>query len=308
MAKVITITHLAVGFDPSFIDEIVRLEDNNGNLIPSFPKPGHHHRNTVIHRIAGGNGVNVAFTLQQLGYNIEVVVPANDEYLILLAQRGLTSVYQLGTQINQTIAVTWAEGEVQMNSINGKLGKEHWSEVVHEKWQANPLNISINWGLNPSSMEWISLQWIASCNVKYEDILWSDPVTQALEVHHCKIPLIIEPGLFSQHPDSDQLQLLLKHMMGSGNCILLGNEEERSQYISISENKIIHTASSVEISKKGTKNVKIPKLEQEPVTFVGAGDAFLSGIVHGILLNIRDLEKLVNFGISTAQKYIQGIL
>ena len=61
---------LNIGFDPSFIDTIVRAQNSSGLLIDTLPEPGDHHRSSKINKTAGGNSVNISYTLKMQSFKM----------------------------------------------------------------------------------------------------------------------------------------------------------------------------------------------------------------------------------------------
>ena len=163
---------LAIGFDPAFIDTLVRLESIDGELLDTLPPLGHHHRKTKILRVAGGNGVNISSTLLKLGVDHKLVIPLNDLFSSLLAMRGIkNNVVPISAEISETVALTMSGGELQLNEIKGKLQFKHWTQEVHQAWINSPIRLFLNWGLNQTSVEWVAIQWLASCDWSYDRII-----------------------------------------------------------------------------------------------------------------------------------------
>ena len=71
---------LSIGFDPSFVDTLVRVENSDRSLAHELPLPGQHHRTPTIYRIAGGNGVNISAILTAIGIENTLVVPCDQEF------------------------------------------------------------------------------------------------------------------------------------------------------------------------------------------------------------------------------------
>ncbi len=299
-----------IGFDPSFLDTIVRLEDNKGELIDKLPLVGHHHRNSKIFRIAGGNGVNIAATLKALGIPVKLIVPTTDEFTKLLNERGIYDITAIGTEISETVAINWVEGEIQMNEVRSNLSAKNWTREVHELWMNNPVDVYLNWGLNKSSLEWVYLQWLGSCGVKYSDINFVDLQNQVKKYNYPLKPVIIEPGSIKDHKDKNELVNFLKYIDSVDSkfpMVLCANEEEEVEFVDINNiTKIIHSSSEIKIMN--TSIIEVPEIKDEIVTFVGAGDAFTSGIIYQLMNKNEDLIEIVNFAINIAQQKITGKL
>ena len=75
---------LAIGFDPSFVDTLVRVQNIDGSLAKKLPLPGQHNRTPSITRIAGGNGVNLSAVLTSLKIDNTLVVPYDEEFVFAL--------------------------------------------------------------------------------------------------------------------------------------------------------------------------------------------------------------------------------
>ncbi len=300
---------LAIGFDPAFIDTLVRVQNKSGKLEDALPPPGFHHRSSTISKVAGGNGTNVAFVLNKLNVDNILVVPTNNEFEILLGKRGLTNFISINDRINDTVGITWKKGEIQFNCIRGDLRKSDWSPKIHQLWQNSPLHVYLNWGLNPSSSEWVSCQWLASCDWSYDELQSEKNVNaQALEEDNLKNPVILEPGSVKSHKDTNFLLNLLNQMgeieSELNHIILCCNEEENQEFTSFKFNtKIVHTSSAVQLFQ-GDDIVKyqVKSLKNEPLTYVGAGDAFLAGIIESLLKNKLDIDN----GLDTAKKFLRG--
>lgn len=300
---------LSIGFDPSFLDTIVRAVDKTGSLLSTLPSPGHHHRMNEISRIAGGNNVNVAYVLMKLGFTFNLVVPANDEFEKYLNERGLTLAHSIHEDVNETIAVIWQEGEIQFNNVQAKLDKSDWSQAVHSFWMDSSLHVLNNWGLNPTSHEWIACQLLANAGWSYEEIQQlKEPLDNVSSISHLSKPLIIEPGSIQEHSHQEDLFKILNNVSELSYDrdfpLFCANEEEKPEYEGIDfKTKIIHSATEVLLIHNGEISKYDVPLIEEIVTLVGAGDAFLAGIIAGYL---QSDTINVDFAVSVAQAYIKG--
>ena len=298
---------IAIGFDPAFLDILVKLEDEEGNLNEKLPLPGHHHRMTRIHKQAGGNGVNIASVLCKLGYDVNLVIPLNNEFKDLLYIKGLNKITKINGEISETIAITWKEGEIQLNDVRCELGKEQWTGEIDKLWKETPIKLFTNWGLNIKSLEWVSKQFSSITELFTNS---SDSENNDLfNINSLNSHILIEPGSLKNHPDKHDLVKILKHIMSVPNeklTILLANEEEADEFFSISGGvKIIHSKSEIQIFQEDTSTIiQVPNLKCEPNTYLGAGDAFLSGIIHSILSGNIDPLLFVDQGIKTVQRYL----
>ncbi|MHA2250242.1 MAG: hypothetical protein ACXAD7_07765 [Candidatus Kariarchaeaceae archaeon] len=302
---------LYIGFDPAFIDTLVRLECKDGNLLPELPIAGFHHRMSKINRIAGGNGTNVSSILTKLGIQNTLVVPCNPDFELLLKKRVISDIYPIEVSINETVALTYEPGEIQFNHVRAKLGFINWTKEIHEFWQQSDIQVYLNWGLNPLSHEWVSCQWLASCGWSYDELIEeTDRTSQALEATIPLKKIILEPGSIKEHNLKQVLTNLLEQIASTSYNeeypILCCNEEEATEYQSITfQHKIVHTDKFVDFYRCGERRrYKVEPLTKDPETFVGAGDAFLAGIIQACLKGSPNIKN----GIKTAQSFLSGDL
>lgn len=302
---------LSIGFDPSFVDTLVRVENPDGSLGRDLPKPGHHHRTPTINRIAGGNGVNISAML--VGLNIEhtLVVPCDQEFFLLLKKRNIKSIQSIDCKVNNSVGITWLAGEMQFNDARFGPSKENWTKNIQNLWTESSLQCYINWGLNPNSLEWASIQWLASCGWNHQEISEEDNLFDAaLKVENPMKSILLEPGSIKSHKDKKRLNQLLNYIGENSKdlefAVFSSNEEEFTEYSEVQMKQfILHTSNFVSI-KIGDKleRFEVPKLLNEPTTYVGAGDAFIAGIIKSILENELDLE----MGVKVAQDFLHGNL
>lgn len=303
---------LAIGFDPSFIDILVRVENKHGNLLEHLPKSGFHNRFSKITKIAGGNGVNICAVLGKLGLDHILVVPINEEFKRLLADRNITKSFSISEEINITVALTWKEGDIQFNQATTRLGIDEWTQEVHDLWVNSPVGTMINWGLNDNSHEWVACQLLASGGFSASEIHESDDVLGlAKSVDEVRQTLLIEPGKYFHQANAKKLDTLLQHLgklslKSDKKCILLYNEEEKPHFSQFTfAQKILHTAKKVIYSNyEENLTFDVPTLETDPITFVGAGDAFFAGIIDSLLKEKIDIDH----AILVAQQYLAAKL
>ena len=303
---------LAIGFDPVFIDTLVALKSKDGKLIDELPKPGHHFRNATISRIAGGNGVNISYVLNKINVQHKLVIPSNDLFMNLLEDRGIRSeqIEAINTAVGETVGVTWKPGEIQLNDPRSVLGINQWSETVDKYWKESPIKLFINWGLNYNILEWASIQWLSCSGWSIEELTEErNHFNQALEVQNNSSLLLLEPGSIREHHERNNLLKLINSMSKINDhtlSTLCANEEEENDFESINfQNTIIHTSQYVR-HRSNDKNVTydVPRLNKEPVTFVGAGDSFLAGLIQSLLEGRIDITN----AIITAQNFLIGQL
>ncbi len=303
---------LAIGFDPAFIDTLVALKSPDGRLIDELPKPGHHFRNATISRIAGGNGVNISSVLNKLNIEHKLIVPSTDLFMNLLEERGIESnqIEAIDAGVGETVGVTWKPGEIQLNDPRSVLGLNQWNETIDKLWKESPIKLFINWGLNSSILEWASIQWLSCSGWNFEELTEEkNHINQALEIQDNNALLLLEPSSISKHRDKKNLLRLINQMSVVNNhplSILCANEEEEKDFESIKfQNTIIHTSQYVKhYSNDNIIIYDVPSLNKEPITFVGAGDSFLAGIIQSLLSNRIE----INNGIKIANNFLTGQL
>ncbi len=301
---------LSIGFDPSFIDTLVWLNDKNGDLITDIPPLGMHHRTSLIKRVAGGNGVNISYILNKLNLNHYLIISVNDYYMSLLEKRGIRNIIPIkNANISETVALITKNGEIQCNYFTTSLGIDHWSPEIHKYWQNSSINVFLNWGLNKTALEWVSIQWLASCGWSYDEIINIDNYfSTAINTTNCEKSIIIEPGSIKHHKDSKQLYKLLEHIsLNTEDLIFSANEEEKIEFSKfIFTTKIIHTKNYVLTYNKDNiiDKIKVIPIENA-INFVGAGDAFLAGLIYD---KYKYNRLNVNFAIKVAQQFIKGKL
>ncbi len=304
---------MKIGFDPTFLDVFVYSLDANGRLIPKLPNPGHHVRNSLIKEVAGGNGVNVARTLARLGHDPALVIPYDDYFMEVLSLdphlKNLERhrIHDCGS--NRTIAVIWGEGEIQFNHTSNNLEKRHWTQDVHHLWTESSFHVFLNWGLNSTSNEWVTCQLLALSGIKnneLKELSKRDAIELAMEVSiECDHPILIDTGRFDHHSEKEELVNLFAKLAGLDQCIVLMNEEEAPVLQEIPmQNYILHTPERIKAKfKSETIHVDVPPLK-EALNFVGAGDAFLAGIIDGLKLGVGLSKDLLLNGVRVAQKHI----
>jgi len=304
---------LSIGFDPSFIDTIVRAETPKGELIGELPEPGFHHRNTKIYRVAGGNAVNIAYVLSKLDVKFDLIIPSTPLFDTLLKRRGLSTSYQIHHTVNETVAISWRPGEIQFNQIIGEISSDHFTREVYDFWNQSDIQVSVNWGLNYKSPSWLSCLWLSSCGWAFEEIkelTVDDLLKQALEEKNLRHNLVLEPGSVHIHPKSQELMDLLETISTASYNQLYPvfscNEEEDREFAALDfTSKLIHTSKQVTCYQHGSKQIfEVPEIS-DIKTFVGAGDSFVAGIVHQLYKHQR-LDPA--FAISVAQRYMTNTL
>ena len=115
------------GFDPAFIDiDIHPLNSSKTGFIKE------HHSDTRLDFQPGGNGFNLCRTLATLGRNVTYVGPSSTFFEILIKNNDIP--IQIKTiqnaEVNYTTILNLQDGEIQFNSIQGKLSIESLSEEI----------------------------------------------------------------------------------------------------------------------------------------------------------------------------------
>ncbi len=306
---------MIIGFDPTFVDIVVRLFGAEGNLLPSLPSAGHHHRNCTIVEVAGGNGVNVARTLAKLGIDVTAVIPFDDYFGGLLRnetnQDHLKILEIPGVGSNRTVAVIWNDGELQLNSVSQSLGRVNWTKEIHQSWMKSPIHVFLNWGLNPLASEWVACQVLALSGFSWKEIFEIEPqrlIDFALKSEFLSDnPIFLDTGLLKEHQNYSDLQSLKRKIIANENAVLVCNEEEEKES-TIFENGpfVVHSSQKVFLKTKN-KRISIPvhALPDGERNFVGAGDAFLAGLIE-VTLDGNDPLSLdsISRSINVAQAHI----
>lgn len=304
-----------VGFDPTFVDIFVRLMDNRGHLIENLPPVGYHHRTCLTDEIAGGNGVNVARTLGRLGEFLTLVIPADDYFISLLKKDAVLSKFPItkinGCGSNRTIALITSKGEIQLNAVTNSMGLRQWSKGVHQHWLDSPAKIFLNWGLNPLSHEWVSCQILSLAGYTHQEIHEigdKNVVVTALKQDLPeKYPIFMDTGLIGNHPNFIELAELRSKISETKTAYVVGNEEEETELRqSNPKNLIIHSARNVQArSTSNNLDLEVPKLPRGERNYVGAGDAFLAGLIKSCLSGQEVMERTtIQYAIEVAQCHI----
>jgi sugar/nucleoside kinase (ribokinase family) len=289
------------GFDPAFIDiDIQPLNLNNTNLISELPVLGSHHTNTKLDFQPGGNGFNLCRTLASLGRNVTYVGPSSAFYEQLIHENNIPVKVKTieNAEVNYTTILSLRDGEVQFNTIQGKLSVENLTEEILTTYRNSPLKPISNISLNPTSIEWVSslllsledkntlksiresgnqLELLNSCTGSaFEGILFIDPS----DISHfdrlkefCKILKQIK--IF----EGEKYLSVNEHEIKILNNQFSKTPEELADYLEIPI--ILHTAEVVSFYGKEIINLKTKELETK-LKFVGAGDCF-----NGAFLDAR---------------------
>ena len=158
-------------------------------------------------------------------------------------------------------------------------------------------------------MEWIHCQWLASCGVAFEDLDQFVEINDLNQLNPTKT-LVVEPGNIQDHQDKAQLMELLEIMVSKDQVIFLCNEEEFKEFAQLpARNMVVHSSDKLLVRwKKREKEMVVPTLPCEPKNFIGAGDAFLAGIISALMQSHHNLDQIASMAISVAQDHICGIL
>jgi sugar/nucleoside kinase (ribokinase family) len=290
------------GFDPAFIDiDIHPLNSSKTGFIKELPEIGSHHSDTRLDFQPGGNGFNLCRTLATLGRNVTYVGPSSTFFEILVQDNSIP--IQIKTiqnaEVNYTTILNLQDGEVQFNSIQGKLSIESLSEEIIKYYRKSPLKPISNVSLNPTSIEWVSLLLLS---LEDEDILDSledstDPLGMISSCSGTSYEgiIFVDPSDISHFERIDEFcKILVQLKKFEGEKYLSVNEYELavlSKHFSKSPKElasfldvpvILHTSDNVSFYGKEVINLKTKNLVNK-VKFVGAGDCFNGAFIHSIL-------------------------
>ena len=310
------------GFDPTFIDiNIQPTNKHDGKLISQLPKLGSHHIPTEISLIPGGNGFNFCRTLATLGRDVTFVGPSSPLYEKLIEEHNIPLKVKTieNAEVNYTGILNLRDGEVQFNSIKGRLSVEHLTTDVLNLFAQSPLKSISNVALNPTSIEWISSLILR---------LWSSDILTELESHQPMNllqkkneiefdgVLFIDPSDISKYDRMAEFYTFLKETRKlKGEKYLSVNEIELKCLIDFSKKTpqelysylelpiIFHSSDEVKLYEKEDMMFVTKKLESTK-TFVGAGDCFNGSFLHYIFDN-RSIEDSLKFAIEASSHLIE---
>ncbi|OLS33121.1 MAG: hypothetical protein HeimAB125_01920 [Candidatus Heimdallarchaeota archaeon AB_125] len=310
------------GFDPAFIDiDIQPLNSDNTSFIKELPSPGSHHINTKLDFQPGGNGFNLCRTLATLGREVTYVGPSSGFYEQLIQDNKIPVKVKAikNAKVNYTTILNLMKGEVQFNTIQGKLSIENLSEEIIGYYRRSPLKSISNISLNPSSIEWVS-----SLLLSLED----DNILNSLKENRNPFDLLsacsgssydgiifVDPSDISHVDRLGEFCQILEYLkIFDGEKYLSVNElemkalgnhfsktpKELADFLKLPI--ILHTSEIVSFYGREEIDLKTRKLEHK-VKFVGAGDCF-----NGAFLDARfdacSLEDSLQYAIDAASHLI----
>ena len=200
---------------------------------------------------------------------------------------------------------------MQFNDARYGPSRSNWTKKIHNLWIGSPLQCYLNWGLNPNSLEWVSILWLATCGWNHQEIIEEGNLfDKAIKTDNPNKSILLEPGSIKLHEEKSKLNQLLNHIANKSKqleyAIFSSNEEEFAEYSDIvMKQYILHTSEYVSLKiGENSKKYDVPRLIKEPLTFVGAGDAFIAGIIKSIL----DFNLDPQVGIEIAQEFLHSNL
>ncbi|MHA1197918.1 MAG: PfkB family carbohydrate kinase [Candidatus Heimdallarchaeaceae archaeon] len=318
-----TVDMIYGGFDPAFIDiNIQPLDGISGELIGELPPLGSHHAKTNISLIPGGNGFNFCRTLASLGRSVTFVGPSSHLYENLIKEHNIPLKVKAikNAEVNYTGILNLLNGEVQFNSVQGKLSVENLSADIIKYYRKSPLKSISNIALNPTSIEWISALVLS---------LWSEDILENLQKGTNTLSLLqeqkettFEGTIFVDPSDITSFDRLKEFQT----FLLELRKLEGEKYLSVNENELrciseqfqktpqnlfeslelpIIFHSAAEVIYFGKKNFRLStKTLNTKKTFVGAGDCFNGSFIHSIFNN-NSIEDSLEFAIESASYLIE---
>lgn len=290
------------GFDLAFIDiDVKPIDSKSQQLIEAFPPFGTHHTNTEVKFIPGGNGFNLCRTLATLGRDVTYVGPSSPFYEKLIEQNDIAvNILPIkGVDVNYTIILNSAKGEIQFNSINNFLSTEHLNDELIQVYRKSPIKSISNIALNSTSIEWISSLLLSLVDDKINlQVLKKLSFEEKLNsFYNTSIDgvLFIDPSDISTYKKMKEFaQILKKIKLLVGEKYLSVNEHELEVLLSVFDVSphelakklefpiILHTANVVKFFGKEYLELQTKKPEKK-TSFVGAGDCFNGTFLHSIL-------------------------
>jgi len=141
---------IALGYDPVFVDIITTPKDPDGKNLTDLPPAGEHIPNTDIKLISGGNALNVAKMMSNLGHNT-FFVAAMDTFFKNLVEKEVPKLSLISTRDqapNYTLALHLADGEVQMNNVRYGFDVPDLSPTAYVLLALSKIVPFSNFGLN----------------------------------------------------------------------------------------------------------------------------------------------------------------
>ena len=287
------------GFDPAFIDINIRpMNEKDGRLISDLPPLGSHHTLTDIVLIPGGNGFNLCRTLASVGHQVTYVGPSSQLYENLIKENNIPLTVKpiKNAEVNFTGVLNLQGGEIQFNSVKGKLSTEHLSEDLLDCYMKSPLKCISNVALNTTSIEWISSLILSLWSLDFIECLTEKNPPQKIlnEMQQTDFEgiLFIDPSDITHFTRIEEFITFLKETSKLlGEKYLSVNENELKRILDVSQKTpdefvnefgipiIYHSASEIIFYGKDRISLKSKELTRK-TNFVGAGDCF-----NGMFLN-----------------------
>ncbi len=295
---------IAIGYDPVFLDVLVKIKDEDGNLLKKVPyQAGSHYPFSEISLEPGGNGLNLAKTLSRLRHDpVTFVGKVNTVMRALLSPyENLQVVSVKDQEPNITVSLELEQGEFQINYKHVGFAPDDLTPQAITLFQESRVNTYSNLGLNPSALElydFLASKILDSGRLLEGKISVFDPST-LLAFDQWEVLREFFEEKFSRLPgvkivsvNEEEYQLL------RGNGAL---KESKGFMI------VVHSTSQVVVHDGEKTRFLVPPLPGPAKQLLGAGDAFNAGLVQGFLTGCSVVES-VRRAIETAQQHILGRL
>ena len=237
-----------------------------------------------IHIAFGGVGRNIVESVQRLGNNVHFITVFGDDYFSLTAYRSLE---EMGVNLSKSLKLKNESNSVYLGvmdkdndlfiglndmGITNNLNKDFFET---KKDYINKFEIIvIDNNLNEDTLNYLLTTYQHKTIVM--DAVSAHKVVklekQLSKISVLKLNQIELNEITIQNKVNDQINEL--HLKGA-NTLLITNRDK-----------------DVILSKKDSREIITPLIHNNIVNATGAGDAFLSGYVHGMLQGVSDLEKL----------------
>ena len=237
-----------------------------------------------IHIAFGGVGRNIVENVQRLGNNVSFITVFGDDYFSLTAKRSLE---EMNVDVSESLNLKNESNSVYLGvmdkdndlfiglndmEITNNLNKEFFEtkkEVIN-RFEV----IVIDNNLNEETLDYLLTTY--QNKVIVMDAVSAHKVIK-LEKHLSKISVLklnqIELNEITTEKEVIK-QINELHLKGA-NTLLITNQDK-----------------DVVLSKNTSTQVITPLKHDDIVNATGAGDAFISGYIHGMLNGVNDLEKL----------------
>ena len=237
-----------------------------------------------IHIAFGGVGRNIVENVKRLGNTVHFITVFGDDYFSLTAKRSLE---EMGVDLSESLNLKNESNSVYL----GVMDKDNDLFIgLNDMKITNNLNVEffqtkknfinkfemivIDNNLNEDTLDYLLTSYQNKTIIM--DAVSAHKVIK-LEKHLNKISVLklnqIELNEITIENEVNK-QINELHLKGA-NTLLITNQDK-----------------DVILSKKGSREVITPLKHNNIVNATGAGDAFISGYIHGMLNGVSDLEKL----------------